>query len=187
MNAKLNAQWIVGFVDGEGCFHLDVHLKNDMQWGLQMQPEFTTVQNEVDIQILHALKEYFQCGSVSVNRKDHNGTRYHFRVKSVKDLHEKIVPFFEKHTLKTKKIVEFKTFRTIVRLMNDGHHRKSLHNFLEIFDLGERLRVRSRPKSDNKATKVATVVQQLKAQLQQERVLTASPASQKEQNDSSES
>ncbi len=43
---KLNAQWIVGFTDGEGCFSLDVHVKNDMKWGLQIQPEFTIVQNE---------------------------------------------------------------------------------------------------------------------------------------------
>lgn len=165
MGTKLEAQWIVGFVDGEGCFNLDVHRKQDMRWGLQMQPEFTVVQNEVEIQILHALKDYFQCGSVSVNRKDHNGTRYHFRVKSVKDLQEKIVPFFEKHPLKTKKNVEFRTFRTIVRLMNEGHHRKSLQNFLEIVDLGERLRVRSKPKSSTRGIQVDKVVQQLKTEL----------------------
>lgn len=165
MGTKLEAQWIVGFVDGEGCFNLDVHRKKDMRWGLQMQPEFTVVQNEVDIQILHALKDSFQCGSVSVNRKDRTGTRYHFRVKSVKDLQEKIVPFFEKHPLKTKKNVEFRTFRTIVRLMNEGHHRKSLQNFLEIVHLGERLRVRSRPKSRNRNIQVDNVVQQLKTEL----------------------
>lgn len=164
MNAKLNAQWIVGFVDGEGCFNLDVHLKKDMRWGLQMQPEFTVVQNEVDIQILHALKEHFECGNVAVNQNDQHGKRYHFRVKSVKDLQEKIVPFFEKHALKTKKNVEFRTFRTIVRLMYQGYHRESLHNFLEIVELGERLRVRSRPKSGTKGDKVAKVVEQLKNQ-----------------------
>lgn len=167
MSTQLNAQWIVGFVDGEGCFNLDIHLKRDMQWGLQMQPEFTVVQNEVDIQILHALKDYFQCGSVSVNRTDHHGTRYHYRVKSVKDLHEKIVPFFENHSLKTKKNVEFRTFRTIVRLMHQGYHRNSLQNFLEIVELGERLRVRSRPKSNTRGNNVAALVEQLKSQLQQ--------------------
>ena len=51
MTAKLHAQWIVGFVDGEGCFHLDVHQHEEMRWGIQMQPEFTVVQNEVDSQI----------------------------------------------------------------------------------------------------------------------------------------
>lgn len=162
MTTKLEAQWIVGFVDGEGCFHLDVHLAKSMRWGLQMQPEFTVVQNEVDIQILHALKDYFQCGTIAVNRKDKNGTRYHFRVKNVQHLQTKIVPFFEKHTLKTKKNLEFRTFRTIVRLMYDGYHLTSLQNFLEIIDLGERLSVRSRPKSGQKCTKVAEIVESLR-------------------------
>lgn len=168
MTTNFNAQWIVGFVDGEGCFNLDVHVKRDMRWGLQMQPEFTVVQNEVDIQVLHALKDYFQCGSVKQNRSDKNGTRYHFRVKSVKDLNEKIVPFFEKHTLKTKRNLEFRTFRQICRLMGEGYHNQSLQNFLEIHDLGERLRVRSRPKAGNKGVNVAAMIEQLRNQLSQE-------------------
>lgn len=166
MTTNLNPQWIVGFVDGEGCFNLDVHCKKDMRWGLQMQPEFTVVQNEIDLQILYALKDYFQCGSVTLNRQDKSGKRYHFRVKSVKDLNEKIVPFFEKHSLKTKKNIEFRTFRKICRLMGSGYHRESLKNFLEIHDLGEGLRVRTRPKSGNKGDKVAILVQQLRDQLQ---------------------
>jgi hypothetical protein len=146
MTTKLEAQWIVGFVDGEGCFNIDIHKKSDMQWQLQMQPEFVVVQNEVDIQILHALKEYFQCGSVGINRRDSSGTRYHYRVKSVKNIVEKILPFFEKHSLKTKKKIEFQRFRRICLLMNKGYHRESLHNFLEIYDLAVNLRVRSRAK-----------------------------------------
>jgi len=165
LGTNLNAQWIVGLVDGEGCFGLDVHKKKDMRWGLQMQPEFTVVQNEVDIQILYAFKDYFKCGSVGLNREDQYGKRFHFRVKSVKDLQEKILPFFEKHRLKTKKNIEFKRFRKIVHLMNNGYHRESLKNFLEIIDLGESLRVRSRPKNGKKGEKVAEIVQQLKANL----------------------
>lgn len=165
MTTNLHAQWIVGFVDGEGCFNLDVHLKKEMRWGLQMQPEFTVVQSEVDIQVLHALKAYFQCGSVGLNRQDKYGKRYHFRVKSVKDMNEKIIPFFEKHPLKTKKNLEFRTLRTICRLMANGHHRESLEKFLEVIDLGERLRVRTRPKAGTKGSKVAEVVRELREKL----------------------
>nr|AAL34368.1 putative protein [Chlamydomonas noctigama] len=172
MTTKLNAQWIVGFTDGEGCFNLDVHIKNDMRWGLQMQPEFTVVQNSIDIQILHALKDYFGCGTVSVNRTDKTGTRYHYRVKSVKDLHEKIIPFFEQHQLKTKKQIEFKRFRNIVRLMNEGYHRVSLKNFLEIVDKGVELRERLRPAEcltgkANKRRKVDEQIEKLRLDLQQ--------------------
>lgn len=165
MTTQLNAQWIVGFVDGEGSFGLDVHVKNDMRWKLQMQPEFTVVQKEVDIQILYALKDYFKCGSVAINRQDEYGTRYHYRVKSIKDLQKSIVPFFEKHVLKTKKGIEFQRFRRIVLLMHDDYHHKSLQNFLEIVEKGVELRERSRSAKGQKRTKVEAQLQILKAML----------------------
>lgn len=165
MTTHLNAQWIVGFVDGQGCFNLDVHHKADMKWKLQIQPEFTVVQNEVDIQVLHAFKDSFQCGSVGVNRRDKHGTQYHYRVKNVKDLTEKIIPFFDKHSLKTKKKIEYIRFRRICLLMKEGYHRESLHNFLEIYDLGDSLRVRSREKRMTpRALAIAEIIRDLRAQ-----------------------
>ena len=166
----LDTQWIVGFVDGEGCFNLDVHVKKDMKWGLQMQPEFTVVQIEYDVQILHALKAHFGCGSVGVNRKDATSTRMHYRCKSVKDLQEHILPFFEKHQLKTKKGVEFKRFREIVNLMASGYHNQSLKNFLEVVDKGAALRVRvstPNPKKPSKRTQVDEQLQKLRDMLAQ--------------------
>ena len=169
MTTLLHAQWIVGFVDGEGCFNLDVHKKSDMRWGLQMQPEFTIVQNEIDVQILYALKDFFQCGSVGVNRRDRYGTRYHYRVKSVKDLNDKIIPFFDEHSLKTKKKIEYQRFRRICLLMNQGYHRESLHNFLEIYDRGVELRVRFRQKkSSEKGQGIENIVSSLREILQNE-------------------
>lgn len=172
MTTNFHAQWIVGFVDGEGCFHLDVHRKKDMKWGLQMQPEFTVFQNEVDIQILHAFKDFFQCGSVGINRRDHHGTRYHYRVKSVKDLTEKIIPFFEKHSLKTKRKIEFQRFRRICLLMNKGYHRKSLQHFLQIYDLGLELHVRNKARPQNlslRGQKVRKIIETLRAFFKSER------------------
>jgi hypothetical protein len=163
--AQLNAQWIVGFVDGEGCFNLDVHIKTDMRWGLQMQPEFTVVQHERDVNLLHDLKAYFGCGSVGINRKDSTSTRYHYRVKSVQQLVEHIIPFFEQHGLKTKKNVEFKRFRKICQLMHNGYHLQSLSNFLVVYELGENLRIRSLTKRGNKGEKVQEVVKTLKDRL----------------------
>jgi hypothetical protein len=169
MTTQLHAQWIVGFVDGEGCFNLDVHKKSDMRWGLQIQPEFTVVQNEIDVQILYAFKDFFQCGSVGVNRRDKYGTRYHSRVKNVKDLNEKIIPFFDKHSLKTKKKIEYQRFRRICLLMNQGYHRESLKNFLEIYDLGVELRVRSRQKKVSERSQgIEKIVLNLREILQNE-------------------
>jgi hypothetical protein len=49
---KLETQWIVGFVDGEGCFHVGIARHEDMRTGYQILPEFTVVQHERDVQIL---------------------------------------------------------------------------------------------------------------------------------------
>nr|YP_009364045.1 LAGLIDADG endonuclease [Pediastrum duplex]YP_009364107.1 LAGLIDADG endonuclease [Pediastrum duplex]AQU64439.1 LAGLIDADG endonuclease [Pediastrum duplex]ARK36696.1 LAGLIDADG endonuclease [Pediastrum duplex] len=171
MSTHLEAQWIVGFTDGEGCFNLDVHLHKDTKWGIQMQPEFTVVQGEVDVNILHALKNRFGCGTVAVNRKDQTSTRMMYRVKNIKDCHTIIVPFFEQHQLKTKKRVEFERFRTIVRLMHEGYHRQSLRHFLEILEKGEQLRVRQRPADLKKREKVTQKIAELRQKLEEDPTL----------------
>ena len=115
---NLNAQWVVGFVDGEGCFHIGINQNKEMKLGVQVLPEFTVVQHEVDQQVLYALKAYFGCGVV---RKNH-GTRLCYRVRGHENLLSKIIPFFEKHQLKTRKHVDFAKFRKVVLLMEKREH-----------------------------------------------------------------
>ncbi len=115
---KLDAQWITGFVDGEGCFHVGINPHKEMTAGFQVLPEFTVVQHKRDVQVLHALKAYFGCGVV---RKNH-GDRLAYRVRSKQHLLEHIVPFFVEHPLKTKKNVEFKKFRRILLMMKADVH-----------------------------------------------------------------
>ena len=115
---KLQSQWITGFVDGEGCFYVGINPHKEMTTGYQVLPEFTVVQHERDVQVLHALKSYFGCGVVRVN----HGDRMAFRVRGKEHLLECIVPFFEKHQLKTKKGVDFKKFRRILLMMKAGRH-----------------------------------------------------------------
>ena len=62
---KLNAQWVVGFVDGEGCFFVGVSPHPEMSCQFQVLPEFTVVQHQRDIQLLHALKKFFGCEAVN--------------------------------------------------------------------------------------------------------------------------
>ncbi len=52
--ATLDPQWIVGFVDGEGCFFIGINPHPEMTSKYQVLPEFTVVQHARDIQILHA-------------------------------------------------------------------------------------------------------------------------------------
>ena len=115
---NLEAQWIVGFVDGEGCFHVGINRHPDMKAGYQVLPEFTVVQHHRDVQVLHALKSYFGCGVVRSN----HGDRMAYRVRSQEHLLEKVIPFFEKHQLKTKKGIEFRKFRKVLLIMQKKEH-----------------------------------------------------------------
>jgi len=115
---KLDAQWITGFVDGEGCFYVGINKHVDMTAGYQVLPEFTVVQHERDVQVLHAFKAYFGCGVV---RRNH-GDRMAYRVRGQTHLWELIVPFFVKHPLKTKKRLDFQKFKRVLRMMQAGDH-----------------------------------------------------------------
>ena len=109
----LEAQWIVGFVDGEGCFHIGINKNLTMTCKIQILPEFTVVQHKKNIQVLYALKEHFKCGVVRVN----HGDRYAYRVRGLNNINTSVIPFFEKHQLKTKKNVDFIKFRKVVKIM----------------------------------------------------------------------
>ena len=115
---NLDSHWVVGFVDGEGCFHVGINAHADMTAGYQVLPEFTVVQHERDAQVLHGLKAFFGCGVVRVN----HGDRLAYRVRSLEHLRERIVPFFLSHPLKTKKNVDFLKFRDVLLLMERGEH-----------------------------------------------------------------
>jgi hypothetical protein len=116
--AKLEAQWVVGFVDGEGCFSVGFTPHPEMSCQVQVLPEFVVVQHRRDVQLLHALKKFFGCGVV---RRTH-GDRMAYRVRGQGHLSERIIPFFEAHPLKSKKRVDFARFRSILRLMQQGKH-----------------------------------------------------------------
>ena len=55
MNFKITDQWLLGFVDGEGCFHVGINKNNTMKLGVQVIPEFTIVQHIRDIYLLYSI------------------------------------------------------------------------------------------------------------------------------------
>ena len=115
---KLDPGWVTGFVDGEGCFHVGINQHPEMTAGYQVLHEFTVVHHQRDIQVLHALKAFFGCGVV---RRNH-GDRMAFRVRSQEHLLERILPFFERHPLRSKKHVDFLKFRDVLLIMQKGEH-----------------------------------------------------------------
>ena len=114
---RLDTSWIVGFVDGEGCFHVSVNRIDHMKLGWQVLPEFRIVQHERDEAVLYRIKEVLGCGNVVVN----HGNRKELRVRGIKNL-TKIVEFFRTHELQTSKKKNFELFAKIISEMVEGKH-----------------------------------------------------------------
>ena len=118
---RLDALWIAGFTDGEGCFHISINKIPQMSLGWQVLPEFRIVQHEKDEAVLYEIKNYFGFGDVKINRIDHHGTRKEFRVRGLENLN-KIIKFFEENKLNTSKKKDFELFSQVIILMNNKEH-----------------------------------------------------------------
>lgn len=119
---NLETQWIVGFVDGEGCFHVQINPVPSLKTGYQVLLEFVVCQHCRSENVLYALKARFKTGVVrrESSKKDETGRQY--RVRNATALRTIIVPFFEKHELKTTKRIDFKKFRYILLMMDRKEH-----------------------------------------------------------------
>ncbi len=109
---RLDPWWIVGFVDGEGCFCVSTFRNRTTRSGYQTLFEFVVTQGERSRNAMEAIKTYFGCGGIYINRRYDNHTynllRYCVRKRS--DLKEKIIPFFTKYRLQTSKREQFERF-----------------------------------------------------------------------------
>src|SRR5207244_4405355 len=117
-------QWIVGFVDGEGCFSCPIQRNRVMRLGWQLQPVFAVVQGERSVRALEVLQGYFGCGRIYRNRRhdNHRADLLVYQVFRYFDLLYTIVPFFEAHPLITAKADDFRKFAAIVRMMQTRVH-----------------------------------------------------------------
>ncbi len=120
-------QWIVGFVDGEGCFSVSIFRNRTYRLGWQCQPAFVVVQGERSVHVLHELKTFFGCGGVYINRRhdNHKEDLWRYDVRHPRDLSTVIIPFFEANPLRTAKLEDFIKFSAIVRMVEKGFHRNA--------------------------------------------------------------
>ena len=118
--------WISGFVDGEGCFTVSIIRNQSVttKQGWQIFPEFVVSQGEKSRTALQKFERFFQCGYINLNtrRDNHHEQMLKYCVRSIHDLNEKIIPFFEKNKLKTHKQKDFQVFRKIIKMMIQRKH-----------------------------------------------------------------
>ena len=114
---RLSADWVVGFVDGEGCFFVGINRQPSMKIGWQVLPEFRVVQHQKDVAILERLREFFGYGQITTN----HGDRKELRIRGLRQLLG-VVAFFKMHPLRTVKRSSFDCFAEVIGMMEHGDH-----------------------------------------------------------------
>jgi hypothetical protein len=117
----LDPLWVVGFVDGEGCFSVSVHRNSNARstGGWQLHPVFHVYQHERYREVLEDLVKLFGCGRL--RSKGPNSKVWSFAVDGLVALDEHIIPFFERYP-PVVKYDDFRKFALIVRAMRRKEH-----------------------------------------------------------------
>jgi len=123
--------WVVGFVDGEGCFHVSFTKRKRLKLNIEARCSFSVSQNRRSLESLEILQTFFGCGGI---RYDSRSQCYKYEVRDRKDL-GRVVSFFSKYRLKTNKVKDFIVFREAYKLILRNHH-LSESGLRKVIDLG---------------------------------------------------
>ena len=146
--------WVIGFVDGEGCFSIGFvrqaggQRRVGYKTGYQVSPRFVVSQGVSGVKALEELREFFGCGRIFVNRRhdNHRENMAQFIVSRRVDLSGTIIPFFQQHPLRTAKRLDFEKFAKCVELVESGRH-VTPAGLLEIVEIAQTMN-RRKPRHD---------------------------------------
>jgi hypothetical protein len=136
--------WVIGFVDGEGCFSIgfvrqpDRTSRKGYKMGYQVSHRFAVTQSVSGRSALEELRSFFGSGRVYVMKR-HDNHREHlaqFIVNRREDLLKAVIPFFESYPLRSAKQVDFEKFACCVRMIDDGLHQE-IDGLIEIAEVAE--------------------------------------------------
>lgn len=127
----IDPNWLAGFIDGEGCFYVDIFPAAG-KTGFGVGLRFTITQHlspcpypvgngngRSDDSLMKKFIQSFGCGiffgsqNKSVNK---------FRVSKFSDIDNKLIPFFSKYPLKGSKILDYQDFCKVATLMKVKAH-----------------------------------------------------------------
>jgi len=116
---KISGDYIAGFVDGEGCFSLT--MRKDKEKYFNWKALFAIELREDDKNILNLIKEYFNCGSISLSSRG----MVRYQISNASDLLDIIVPFFSLHCLIGKKGSDFILWKEAIEIINKNKKKKT--------------------------------------------------------------
>ena len=117
----LEKEYVLGLVDGEGCFNVRV---NRQRRRARVELKFSLKLRHHDKEVLDELQGFFGCGKVYIqnDKRANHSLCYRFEVQNKKEIIERIIPFFEQNCPKLpSRKRDFELFKQIAELtQNDS-------------------------------------------------------------------
>lgn len=113
----LDPNYVTGFVDAEGCFHISLRKKSVRKVGYAVDLSFSIGLDTKDKELLILIKAFFQdIGILSVHE---NVVRW--RVRSIEDL-KILLNHFDSYPLITKKKIDYYLFKQAFQIIINKEH-----------------------------------------------------------------
>lgn len=138
-NSVLNPNWVTGFIDGEGCFHVAISKNKTLRLGYQVQLQFSITQHIKDIKLMSEFVTFFNCGYIASD----GPLKVQFRIRDINHIKENLIPFLDDNPLLTLKKLDYADFKEIFSLMIDGKHLQD-EGFLKIKEIQKNMNRRRR-------------------------------------------
>jgi hypothetical protein len=115
----LDPFWFAGFASGESTFNVSIS-KSETKLGESVLVRFSLAQSLRDNLLIKNLVQYLNCGDYS--ERFTQGPMCTFTVRKLKDIIEKIIPFFDKYPIEGSKFLDYQDFRKVALLMENKAH-----------------------------------------------------------------
>ena len=115
----LKPYFVTGFTDAEGSFIVRIRKNPKAKTGWSVETKFSICIHKKDRMVLELIKAFFGgVGSITYASK---GT-LHYRIASLHDLINVVLPHFDKYPLNTQKRADYILFKEIILLMINKEH-----------------------------------------------------------------
>ncbi len=128
---NLNPFYISGLIEGEGCFLISFSFRKKLNVGIETRPSFSVTLHKSDLSLLKEVHKFFGCGAIRFTKSDRT---YKYEIRSIQDIHKKVIPHFVRYPLFGAKSADFKLFQQICLKIYKNQHLNREH-LAQIIDL----------------------------------------------------
>jgi len=114
----IDPNWLVGFIDGEGCFFVNIKFSKTHKTGSQVQVRFILTQHQRDLELMEKIVQILGCGILS---KEKRNPSIYLTVTKLSD-NIRVVSFFNNYSLQSSKKLDFTDFCKVVELLKNKSH-----------------------------------------------------------------